>query len=123
MHGVDEERSQVVIMVNDITKEIFICPFCKAIYDDELDAEECVKECIYDRYYEEPIMEFKSGFQCECCEKVFRKSSKAEECEEKHKNADDKYYQMYLDKVTKEKLKKASKHKTQTKLFRKRKKT
>ena len=50
------------------------------------------------------------------CHKTYKVIKKAIDCEAKHKEKDDLHYNNYLDEQSLLKLKKASKHKEQTKL-------
>jgi hypothetical protein len=70
----------------------------------------CAKECV------EVDVLIKEEYTCELCNNKYKTSMKAEECEAKHKENDDKVYKDYLVRLNFEELDKAAKHPSQKKL-------
>ena len=92
---------------------LYVCPYCNEEYKDEDDAQDCANDCVpADDIIEKKI----SNHECEMCHKTYKVIKKAIDCEVKHKEKDDLHYNNYLDEQSLLKLKKASKHKEQTKL-------
>ena len=100
-------------MVETIFLTLWECPYCKERYEDEDEAEDCAKECVD---IESPNkIELDEHF-CDYCDGGYKLHKKAEGCEQKHLEKNDKYVEIYNDRVSKLKLKKASEHPTQKKL-------
>ena len=86
---------------------IWKCPYCHREYDSYEDALDCAEECVNMEY---PTDDDKTLAICECCHKEFEDIDDAESCEEGHKRNNDRYYSDF-------RLKKASEHIEQLKLF------
>jgi hypothetical protein len=87
------------------------CPYCKTFYKDLRDAEGCARECVE---VDDPVPV--SSFVCEMCGGVEETKTAAEQCEEQHKDFEDKYYRDYLVYVNFLKLNEAANHPAQKKL-------
>jgi len=103
-------------VVKESCVEKYECPYCNEIYDTHIDADCCADDCHSNDRLDIIEHERVLRFQCEMCGKEYKKSSKAENCEEKHKKNNDKCYIKYQQEQSRLKLEEAANHKDQTKL-------
>lgn len=98
-----------------MVKEIYSwkCPNCGEEYHSEYEAYDCQETC----REKKDALEGPTLFICEMCTKNYRYNSKAESCEEDHKDRDDLYYNAWLDREEKKKLEEAANHINQEKLI------
>ena len=102
-------------MVAHINKEQWQCPQCMEIYDNEIDAQECIERCTE---FEEPRMIGQTReFMCEYCKIHYNSKRKAEKCEQVHEEKEDKHFEAYHEALSRERLKKASEHPAQITLL------
>jgi hypothetical protein len=87
------------------------CPYCRKVYKKEYEAKDCAQECVD---IESPIC--CNIVSCEVCECISNNDKDAENCELKHKEANDLKYQAYVVKKNFDMLKKAGEHRSQKKI-------
>jgi hypothetical protein len=100
-------------MVLEKNIEIWKCPYCGEEYDDELDAEECAKECVD---VESPTEDERTEYYCEMCGRQHRNYDYAETCEELHRKKEDRHFIKWQHDEEMKKLAKAAAHPGQKKL-------
>ena len=88
-------------MVIDNSKQVFVCPYCSSQYDTYDEAQECAQDCNEPDSPEEKEVE---EYECEMCNKKYDEFNEAYECETKHRKEQDRFFEAYNDRKSKERL-------------------
>jgi len=96
-------------MVKKEYDEKYECPICGVLHGNNFDALHCCENDVKVVYKNE-------RFYCEYCGKRYLEHIHAENCEERHETNQDKYYETIREHLSRQRLKVAASHPTQTKI-------
>jgi len=92
------------------------CPYCGDTFDEYMEADDCASDCAASERDTPNEVESRKLYVCKYCEKTHGTMFLAEECEQEHIDAEDKYYDEYEHHESMLRLQEAAAHPEQISL-------